>query len=124
MDAIDLNAILLAEIGEALGKGGDGGIDRTADGEPLLRLASAGSGDRHQRPAALLEERPGRAREAHMREELEGVTVFPVGVGQGEEIAALGSAGVVDEDVEAAELALERRDQGLRRARIAQIESR
>ena len=42
-----------------------------------------------------------------MREELEGVTVFPVGVGQGEEIAALGSAGVVDEDVEAAELALD-----------------
>ena len=41
-----------------------------------------------------------------MREELEGVTVFPVGVGQREEIAALGGAGVVDEDVEAAELAL------------------
>ena len=59
-----------------------------------------------------------------MREELERVTVFPVGVGQREEIAALGRAGIVDEDVEAAELALYRLDQGLRRARVAQIESR
>ena len=47
-----------------------------------------------------------------MREKLEGVTVLPVGIGQREEIAALGSAGVVDEDVQAAELALDRRRPG------------
>src|ERR1700681_740875 len=33
MDAIDLHAILLAEVREALGEGGDRGIDRAADGE-------------------------------------------------------------------------------------------
>ena len=57
-----------------------------------------------------------------MGEELERVTVLPVGVGQREEIAALGGAGIVDEDVEAAELALHRVDERLRRARIAQID--
>src|ERR1700737_3353964 len=37
MDAIDLHAILLAEVRKALGEGGNGGIDRTADGKALLR---------------------------------------------------------------------------------------
>src|SRR5262249_57346365 len=62
MDAVDPHAILLAEVGEALGEGGDGGVDRAADGEALLRLSSAGSTDRDQRAAALLQQRPCRAR--------------------------------------------------------------
>src|SRR5215467_8316275 len=62
MDAVDAHAVLLAEVGEALGEGGDGGVDRAADGETPLRLSSAGSADRDQRAAALLQERPGRAR--------------------------------------------------------------
>src|SRR5262249_33372135 len=31
MDAVDPYAVLLAEVGEALGEGGDGGVDRAAD---------------------------------------------------------------------------------------------
>jgi hypothetical protein len=54
MDAVDPHAVLLAEVGQALGEGGNGGIDRAADGETLFRLASAGAGDRDQRPVALL----------------------------------------------------------------------
>ena len=38
MDAIDLHAVLLAEVGQALGEGGDGGIDRAADGEACSGL--------------------------------------------------------------------------------------
>jgi len=41
-----------------------------------------------------------------MGEELERVTVVPIGLGQREEVAALGRACIVDEDVEASELAL------------------
>ena len=37
MDAVDLHAVGLAEIGEAFGEGGDRGIDRAADGEALRR---------------------------------------------------------------------------------------
>src|SRR5262249_36564342 len=42
MDAVDAHAVLLAEVGEALGEGGDGGVDRAADGESFLRFSSAG----------------------------------------------------------------------------------
>ena len=38
-----------------------------------------------------------------MGEEFQRVAVRPVGVGEREEIAALGGAGIVDQDVEAAE---------------------
>ena len=38
-----------------------------------------------------------------MGEKFKRETVLPVRVGQGEEIAALGRAGIVDKDVEAAE---------------------
>src|SRR4029453_12056021 len=62
MDAVDPHAVLLAEVGQALGEGGNGGVDRTADGETLFRLASTGAGDRDQRAAVLLQQRPGRAR--------------------------------------------------------------
>jgi hypothetical protein len=99
MDAVDPHAILLAEIGEALGEGGDGGVDRAADGEALLRFSPAGSPDRDQRAAALLQERPGRAREPHMGEKFQRVAVFPIGVGQRQEIAALGRTGIVDQNV-------------------------
>ena len=36
-----------------------------------------------------------------MREELERVAVSPVRVGEGQEVAALGGAGIVQQDVEA-----------------------
>src|SRR5215471_14019217 len=52
MDAVDPYAVLLAEVGEAFGEGGDGGVDRAADGETPLRLSSAGSADCDQRAAA------------------------------------------------------------------------
>src|SRR5579871_4974216 len=43
MDAIDPDAVGLAAVGEALGEGGDRGIDRGADGEIGMRLAAAGA---------------------------------------------------------------------------------
>ncbi len=48
----------------------------------------------------------------------------PFGVGQLEEVAALGGAGVVDQDVEPAEFAARRLDQRLFRAFLAQVEHR
>ena len=57
-----------------------------------------------------------------MGEELERIAFLPVGVGQREEIAAPGGAGVVEQDIEPAELALKRRDQRLRPVRRTQIE--
>jgi len=122
MDAVDPNAILLAEVGEALGEGGDGGVDRAADGESPLRPSPAGSADRDQRAAALLQKRPGRAREPHMGEKFQRITIFPIGIGQRQEIAALGGAGIVDQNVESAEFAPHRRDQRLDCARLAQVE--
>ena len=59
-----------------------------------------------------------------MGEEFQRVAVFPVGVGEIEEIAALGGAGVIDEDIEPAELALDLLDQFCRRVVAAQIDSR
>src|SRR2546423_1200420 len=45
MDAVDLHAVALAEIGEALAEGGNGGVHRAADGEMPFRLAPAGATD-------------------------------------------------------------------------------
>src|SRR5262249_27480144 len=59
VDAVDPYAVLLAEVGEALGECGDGGVDRAADGESFLRFSSAGAADRDQRTVAFLQERPG-----------------------------------------------------------------
>ena len=59
-----------------------------------------------------------------MGEEFQRVAVFPIGVGEIEEIAALGGAGIVDENVEPAELALDLFDQFCRRVRAAQIDCR
>jgi hypothetical protein len=86
------------------------------------RLAPAAPSDGDERAAPRLEERPGCAREPHMGEELERIAVLPVGVGELEEIAALGGAGVVDQHVEAAELALHGIDKYRRRAFLAQVD--
>src|SRR5580700_3773672 len=124
MDAVDLHAVVLAAIGHAFGEGGNRGIDGRADGEFFGRLAPAGAADRDDRAAPLLEQRPSGAGEPHMGEEFARVAVFPIGVGEIEEIAALGGAGIVDENVEAAELALDLLDQFCRRVRAAQIDHR
>jgi hypothetical protein len=57
-----------------------------------------------------------------MGEELERVTFRPIGLGERKKVAALGRAGIVDEDVEMAELALDRLDQRLGRGLLAQVE--
>jgi hypothetical protein len=59
-----------------------------------------------------------------MGEEFERKAVRPFGVGQLEEVAALGGAGVVDQDVEPAELAAHRLDQRLFGAFLAEVEHR
>src|SRR5262249_733601 len=65
---------------------------------------------------------PRGAGEPHMGEELQRIPVRPVGVGELEEVAALGGARIVDQDVDAAECALSRRDQRGRRLVLAQVE--
>jgi len=57
-----------------------------------------------------------------MGEEFQRVAVFPVGVAQAQKIAALGGAGVVDENIEPAELAFNLRDQFFRSVLLAQID--
>ena len=81
-------------------------LTEAADGELGSRLAPAGAADGDERAAPLLEQRPGGAREPHMGEEFQRVAVLPIGVGELEEIAALGGAGIVDQNIERAELAL------------------
>ena len=122
MDAVDAHAVLLPQVSQAFGEGGHGGIDRAADGKVLLGLAPAGSGDRDQRAAALLEQRPGRTREAHVGEKFQRIAGFPIGVGELEKIAPFGRAGIVDENIEPAEFASYHLDQTLGCARLAQVE--
>ena len=57
-----------------------------------------------------------------MGEKFQRVAVFPIGVGQRQEIAALGRTGIVDQNVESAEFALRRLDQRPGCARVAQVE--
>ena len=59
-----------------------------------------------------------------MAEELQRVAILPIGVGQLEKIAALGGAGIVDEDVERTELALDVFDQLSGRVLLAQVADR
>src|SRR5262249_52651864 len=54
------------------------------------------------RAAARLEQRPSRARQPHMREELHAIAVAPIVISEREEVPALGPAGIVHEDVEPA----------------------
>src|SRR5262249_61637112 len=112
---------LLAEVRRACCKGGARGMDRAADRERVLRLASARPRDCDKRAAAFLEERPSRTRKPHMGKKFQRVAVFPVRVGQREKIAALRRACIVDENVEAAEFLAHGFDQPLRRARLARI---
>ena len=57
-----------------------------------------------------------------MGKKFQRIAVLPVGVGELEKIAALGGAGIVDQNIEAAEIALDVIDQFLGGARFAQIE--
>src|SRR5215475_3905783 len=69
-----------------------------------LPLVKAASGLRPLVPplvmaAPRLEQRPGRARQPHMGEELQRKALLPVGVGEFEKLAAFGGARVLDEHV-------------------------
>jgi hypothetical protein len=57
-----------------------------------------------------------------MGEKFERIAFGPILVGQREEIAALGRAGIVDENVESAEFPPRRLNQSLRRGGVAQVE--
>jgi hypothetical protein len=122
MDAVHMHAVGLAAIGEAFREGGDRRIDRAADREIGSRFTAAGAADRDQRTAPLLQQRPGGAGEPHMGEEFQRVTVFPIGVGEGEKIAALDGARVVDENVECAEIALDLLNEFSGRVLLAQVD--
>ena len=119
MNAIDLNAFGFAAVGKAFGEAGHRRIDRTADGEFRGGLARAGAADRNQRTVSRLQKRPGGAGQTHMGEEFQRIAVFPVGVGKLEEVAALGGAGIVDQNVEPAELALGLLDELFRRGLLS-----
>ena len=65
--------------------------------------------------------RPGRARETHGSEEFQREPIGPVFIGQFQKISALGSAGIVDDDVDLP-VSLERKIHGsLRRVHLAQV---
>ena len=87
-------------------------------------LRAAGAADRNQRTVPFFQKRPGGARQPHMGEEFQRIAVFPIGVGKVEEIAALGGAGIVDQNIEPAELAPGLVDQLFRRGLLAQIQHR
>jgi len=57
-----------------------------------------------------------------MAEEFQRVAVLPVGVGESQEIAALGGAGIVDQNIERAEFAPHQFDQLCRGVLFAQID--
>src|SRR5262245_8187165 len=57
-----------------------------------------------------------------MREEFQRIAICPIGVGQFEEVAPLGRAGIVDKDVEPAEFPPHDLYERLGCARLAQIE--
>src|ERR1700730_19120109 len=78
-------------------------VDRSADGEVGGRRVGADAADVDDRAAALLEVRPGGARQPHRAVELEREPVAEVIVGELEEIAALGGAGGIHQNVDAAE---------------------
>jgi hypothetical protein len=68
------------------------------------------------------QQRPGGAGEPHMGEEFERKAVLPVGIAERRELAALGRARIVDENVEPAELALDRGEECRRRILLPQVE--
>ena len=105
---VDLHAVALAEVGQRLHEGELRADHRRADHVVGDRGAAADAADGDDRAAAGLEQRPRRAAEPDLGEELQREARLPVGVGQLEEIAAPGGAGVVDQDVEPAEALLRR----------------
>src|SRR5215471_11634139 len=70
INSVDLNTVELAAIGQRLGKGNAGRIDRAADGEIGARKPRAGARDGDQGAGAFLEQRPRRTSETHMAEKL------------------------------------------------------
>src|SRR3954468_11894552 len=124
IDGVDLHAVGFADVGHGLAEGDAGGVHRAADGERRLRLLAADSGDADERALLRFQERPGLAGEPDVGEEFQRKAVGPFGVGQLEEVAALGGAGVVDEDVEPSEFAAHRLDQRLFGAFLAEVEHR
>jgi hypothetical protein len=103
MDAVDLHPIFLAQVCKAFGEGSDRSIDRAANGEILFRLASAATGNGKKRTAPLLQQRPGSAGEAYMCKKFQCIAFRPVGIAQRKEIAPLGGAGIIDQNIEPAE---------------------
>ena len=81
MDRVDLHAVALAEIGQRLHEGELRADHRGADHVVGDRRARADAADGDDRAAARFQQRPGRAAEPHLREELEREAVVPVGVG-------------------------------------------
>src|SRR6185437_4468288 len=96
IDRVYLDTVGMAAIGKRLGGGEQRRIDRAADGEIGARRPAANAGDDHRRTLRRRKRGPGGTNEAHMAEEFEGEAVLPVGIAQGEEIAALGGAGIGD----------------------------
>ena len=100
IDRVDAHAVLHAAIGQHLGQIQQRGIHRAADGElglpvrpPMPTMLTIGAG---RRP----EVRPGGAAAVASRRRTSARSHRPIGVGQREEVAALGGSGVVDQQIE------------------------
>ncbi len=72
-------------------------------------------------PSLLAQMRPCGARRADIAVEFQCEAVLPVVLGEGEEVGALGGAGIVDQDIEPAERRDRRIDRGLAGGGFAQI---
>jgi hypothetical protein len=103
VDGVDADAVGDAAVGEGLGEEHEGGVDGAAEGELGARGAATDAGDVDDGAAGLDEVGPGGAAESGGAVEFQFEAVVPVLIGEGEEVAAPGSAGVVDDEVDAAE---------------------
>jgi hypothetical protein len=121
MHRLDPDAVAQPQLSQRFGEVGDCGIDRAADHEIGARRLRRAADDVDHGPLRVLEQRPERARQPHVGVELERKAVFPGRIVELEEIAALGRAGIVDQDVEPAERMVERADGRLTALRRAQV---
>ena len=119
IDRVDLHAVLNAQFRQRLAQRKQRRIHRPSNGELRAGRSSADSGDIDQRTPPFLELRPCGAAQAHRAEEFEGVAVVPVFFREGQKVAALCGASVVDHDIDAAEMRLRKLREVARSIRFA-----
>ena len=121
MNDVDVDAVLLALLRQRLGEIAHRGVDRSADREIGAGRARRAAADVDDKAVRRLQHRPERAAHPHAAEQFQRVAVHPGLVRQVDEIAGLGRAGRIDQDVAAAELFLHRIEHLLDALELAQV---